>query len=133
MRGFRICCCVLCVPLLGILGCNNSTYTKKGPETLTNNVTILNCTVNPDTAQVHKGDDLTWNIDPSDSHTYSIRFKGHGPFSSPTVPPGQSQKAKGDFLCNTLGDHLSVCRYPYDLVQESSNKTCPDPGVHIVR
>lgn len=131
MRAFRVRSCVLSVLLLGTLGCSNSTYTKKGPETLTNNVTILNCTVTPDTAQVHKGDDLTWKVDPSDSHTYSIRFKGHGPFSSSTVPPGQSQKADGDFWCNTVGDHLGACVYSYRLVQDGTT-TCPDPGVHIV-
>jgi hypothetical protein len=130
MRAFRICCCVICAPLLGILGCNNNTYTKKGPETKSNTVTIANCSATPDTAQVHRGDDLTWSI--GDAHSYSITFKGHTPFSSSTVPPGQSQKANGEFWCNTFGGiHGDYCVYAYDLVQDGS-KTCPDPGVHIV-
>lgn len=132
MRASRICCWVLFVPLLGILGCSSSAYTKKGPETKTNTVTITNCNANPDTVQVSRGHDLTWNIDVSDSHSYSIRFKGHTPFSSSTVPPGQSQKANGDFWCNTIGAiNGNLCVYSYDLVQDGS-KTCPDPGVHIV-
>jgi hypothetical protein len=132
MRASRICYWIVFVPLLGILGCSNSAYTKKGPELKTSIVTITNCIANPDTAQVHSGDDLTWNIDPSDSHSYSIQFKGHTPFSSSTVPPGQSQKAKGEFWCNTFGGiHGEYCVYRYDLVQDG--KTCPDPGVHIVR
>jgi len=132
MRAFRICCCVLCVPLLGILGCSNNVYTKKGPEVMKGSVTITNCNANPDTVQVHRGDDVTWNIDSSDSSSYSIRFKGHTPFSSSTVPPGQSQKAKGEFWCNTFGGiHGDYCVYRYDLVRDGT-KTCPDPGVHIV-
>jgi len=132
MRTFGI-CCVLCVPLLGTLGCNNKPYTKKGPEIKTKMVTITNCNANPDTAQVHKQDDLTWNIDPSDSHSYSITFKGHTPFSSSTVPPGQSQKVVGDSSCNYFGWIAGDnCVYAYDLIQDGT-KTCPDPGVHIVR
>jgi hypothetical protein len=129
MRAFRI-CCVLCLPLLGILGCSDNAYTKKGPETQTNTVTINNCNASPDTARVHRGDNLTWSV--ADAHSYSINFKGRTPFSSHTVPPGQSQKANGEFWCNTFGGiHGDYCVYSYDLVQDGST-TCPDPGVHIV-
>ena len=82
-------CCVVCVPLLGILGCSNNAYTKKGPEVMKGSVTITNCNANPDTVQVHRGDDLTWNS--SDGHSYSIHFKGHTPFSSSTIPPGRGR------------------------------------------
>ena len=133
MRASRIYCWVLTVSLVGILGCNgSSSYTRKGPETKTNTVTINNCDATPDTAQVSRGDNLTWNNDPSDTHSYSIRFKGHTPFSSSTIPPGQSQKVTGEFWCNTFGGlHGNFCQYGYNLVQDGT-KTCPDPGVHIV-
>jgi plastocyanin len=133
MRAFRICgCWLLSVALLGILGCGNTTYTKKGPEVKTNTVKISNCKADPDTAQVPKGDTLTWTIDPSDTHTYSIKFTKSTPVSSSTVPTGQGQKVTGDFFCNTLGGiSTSLCVYSYNLVQDSS-KTCPDPGVHVV-
>lgn len=132
MRAYRVwACCVLSVPLLGIVGCSNATYVRKGPETPTNAVTIKNCAANPDTALVAKGDTLTWNIDASDSHTYSIKFPQHTPFSASNVPPGQAQKANGDFWCNTLGGiNSNLCLYSYNLVQDGS-KTCPDPGVHV--
>jgi len=125
MRTFRTCCCILCVPLLGILGCTNS-HTKGQPVT----VTITNCKANPDRVDVHRGDDLTWNIEQPDSHSYSISFKGHTPFSSSTVPPGQSQKVVGDLSCNYFGwIHGDFCWYPYAVV----GSNCADPGVHIVR
>jgi hypothetical protein len=129
MRASRICYWIVSVPLLGILGCSNSSYTKKGPEGETPTVTITNCNANPDTVLVHRGRDLTWNI--ADGQSYSIRFTGHTPFSSSTIPPGQSQKATGDFWCNTLGGiDKGLCVYPYDLIKDGSK--CPDPGVHIV-
>lgn len=133
MRAFRICgCWLLLVTLLGILGCGNTTYSKKGPEVKTNTVKINNCKADPDTAQVPKGDTLTWTIDPSDTHTYSITFPKSTPVSSSTVPTGQGQKIKGDFWCNSLGGiSTNLCVYAYNLVQDGS-KTCPDPGVHVV-
>jgi hypothetical protein len=132
MRAFSICgCSLLLVPLLGILGCSNSAYVKKGPEVYTNTVKISACVANPDTAQVHKGDTLTWIVDPSDPSTYSINFPKHKPTSSSTVPTGQSQHVTGDSWCSAFGwISTSACVYPYDLVQDGK-KTCPDPGVHI--
>lgn len=124
-------CCVLSVPLLSIVGCSSAPYVRKGPETPTNTVKINNCAANPDTALVAKGDMLTWNIDASDHNQYLIKFRQHTPFATSAVPPGQAQKANGDFWCNTLGGiNGNLCVYGYDLVQNGS-KTCPDPGVHV--
>jgi len=126
MRTFRI-CWILCVPLLGILGCTNSNH-KGEPIT----VTITNCKADPEMVEVYRGDDLTWKIAPSDNQKYSISFKGHTPVSSSTFPAGQSHKVTGDPWCNVLGRFRDdYCRYRYDLVPDGS-KTCADPGVHIV-
>lgn len=133
MRAFRIRGCrLLLVPLFGLFGCSDSAYVKKGPELKTNTVKISNCKADPDTAQVPKGDILTWTIDPPDGHTYSIKFPKSKPVSSSTFPTGQGQNVTGDFWCNNLGGiSTSLCVYPYNLIQDGS-KTCPDPGVHIV-
>jgi hypothetical protein len=125
-------CWLLLVLLLSILGCGGSTYVKKGPETKSNTVKISNCNATPDWVQVAKNDTLTWNIDPPDGHTYSINFPGSTPVSSPTVPPGTSQKVTGDLLCSTLGwIKGGLCEYQYNLIQDGT-KTCPDPGVHVI-
>jgi len=133
MRAFRICgCSLLAGVLLGMAGCGNSSYVKKGAEVKTNVVKISNCKADPDTAQVPKNKMLTWKIDPPDGHTYSINFSKSKPVSSSTVPTGQDQKVTGDGWC-TVGGWLisSWCEYPYNLIQDAS-KTCPDPGVHVV-
>ena len=128
--------CLLLIPLLVSSGCGNSAYVQKGPETYTNTVKISNCKADPDTALVHKGDTLTWNIDPPDGHTYSVKFPKGKPFSSSTIPPGQAQNVTGDFWCNTLGGISSgLCVYGYDLIQDPDPQNhgtkCPDPGVHV--
>jgi hypothetical protein len=99
-------------------------------------VKISNCTATPDTALVHKGDTLNWNIDPLDGHTYVVKFPKGKPFSSSTIPPGQAQNVTGDFWCNTLGGIRSgLCLYGYDLIQDPDPQNhgtkCPDPGVHV--
>lgn len=133
MRALRICgCWLLFVPLLSIFGCDRGAYVKKGPELKTNTVKISNCAADPDTAQVSRGDTLTWTLDPADSHKYSINFSKSKPIPSSTVSTGQGQKVTGDFWCNSLGGiSAGLCVYPYNLVQDGG-KTCPDPGVHVV-
>ena len=104
MRALRIVSsCLLLIPLLVNFGCGNSAYVQKGPAKYTNTVKISGCKADPDTALVHKGDTLTWNIDPPDGHTYSVKFPKGKPFSSSTIPPGKAQNVTGDFWCNTLG------------------------------
>jgi hypothetical protein len=133
MRAIRFCgYWLLLVSVLGNLGCGRGAYVKKGPEIKTNTITINNCNATPDSAQVSINDTLTWVVDPTDSHTYSINFPHNKPISSATVPPGQGQQVAGDFACkhgHWLSD--SFCVYPYNLIQVKV-KTCPDPGVHIV-
>ena len=134
MRAFRIGgYWLMLFPLFGILGCGGSAvYIKKGVETKTNTVKINNCNATPDWVQVLKNDTLTWIIDSSDGHTYSVNFPSSAPISSHTVPPGQGQKVTGDFLCTTLGwINGHYCEFQYNLIQDGV-KTCPDPGVHVV-
>jgi hypothetical protein len=132
MRGFRICVSLLpLVALLGIVGCGGPAYVMKGAEVKTNKVTIKDCTADPDTVQVPKGDTLTWTNDSSDLNHYSISFPKSKPFSSSTVPTGQGQKVNGDFACNYGGwANSNWCRYSYNLIQNDVT-TCPDPGVHV--
>jgi plastocyanin len=128
--------CLLLIPLLVSSGCGNSAYVQKGPETYTNTVKISNCKADPDTALVHKGDTLTWTVDPVDGHTYSVKFPKGKPFSSSTIPPGQGQNVTGDTWCNTLGwISPGFCKYGYDVIQDPDPQNhgtkCPDPGVHV--
>ncbi len=137
MRALRIGSpCLLLIPLLVSFGCGNSAYVQKGAEIYTNTVKISNCKAVPDTALVHKGDTLTWKIDPPESHTYSVNFRKGKPFSSATIPPGQGQNVTGDLWCNTLGGiSPGLCKYGYDLIQDpdpqNNGTKCPDPGVHV--
>ena len=120
------------VLLLCIAGCGSRSYVTKGPEVKTNTINVSNCAAVPDTAQVAKGDTLTWTVNPPDGHTYSITFPHSKPVSSPHVPTGQGQNVKGDFWCSSVGWAIKkVCVYPYNLIQDGS-KVCPDPGVHVV-
>jgi len=132
MRAFKICGCALLVAvLIGILGCDNNSYVRKGAEVKANVVTINNCTATPDTVKVPKGETLTWKIDAGDLHSYSIQFPKSTPLSSSSVPPGQDQTVTGDGWCNHGGWLVeSWCVYRYNLIQDGS-KTCPDPGVHV--
>jgi hypothetical protein len=138
MRAYKICgCCLLLVPLLAMLSCT-AAYVSKGPEVYTNMVKISACKADPDTVRVHKGDTLTWTVDPLDGFSYTINFPNNKPISSSTVPTGQGQVVTGDFWCTSLGWIISSrCVYPYGLIQRGSGSPpppptlCPDPGVHI--
>ena len=130
MRAFTI-CCVLCGPLLGILGCSNNAYTKKGPEVMKGSVTITNCNANPDTVQVHRGDDLTWNIDRLTAVVIRSVSKGTHLSPRPRFLPGRARKQTEISGATPSGECTGYCRYRYDLIQDGT-KTCPDPGVHIV-
>src|SRR5579863_6539895 len=126
MRTSRICSCwLLLVPLLGVLGCSSSAYLQKGPEVKTTTVTINACKANPDTVQVSKGDMLTWKVDPSDTHTYSVKFPKHTPIGSSTAPTGVGQNVTGDFWCRVFGGiSPSQCVYAYNLIQSGNATPC---------
>jgi plastocyanin len=138
MRASKIGCLLVLSGAAVMLNCGGSTaYTKKGPEKPGNTVTINNCNADPDTIAVHKGDVVTWNVDPLESpkHTYSVSFSGRKPIASSTAPTGQGQNITSDFWCNN-GNWIyeKWCVYGYNLIQTdvSPPKTCPDPGVHII-
>jgi hypothetical protein len=126
--------CFFAVTLpLGILGCGgNVAYLHKGPEVATSTITINNCLASPDTAQVKKGQTLTWTVDSTDAHTYSINFPKNKPIASATVPTGQGQPVTGDFACKYFGwINANSCVYSYNLIQVGV-QTCKDPGIHMV-
>lgn len=135
MRASKIFgCWLLLVPLLGVVGCGKSAYVHKGPEVYATTVKVSACKADPDTVLVHKGDTLTWIVDPPDGFTYTISFPSNKPISSTTVPTGQGQNVTGDFWCTVLGGiSPGKCVYPYNLTQSGSGgtTTCPDPGVHV--
>jgi hypothetical protein len=126
---------LLLVPLLGVLSCSKVGYVHKGPEVYTTTVKVSACKADPDTVQVHKGDTLTWIVNPPDGFTYTISFPNNKPISSTTAPTGQGQSVTGDVWCTTLGwISSSKCVYPYNLVRSGGGggtTTCPDPGVHV--
>jgi hypothetical protein len=134
MRAFRICgYCLLLLPLLGISGCSRAPgYTKKGAEVRTDVVRLLaNCTADPDTAGVPKGDTLTW-IAADSVHSYKVHFSNAKPIATADPTTGQGQPVTGDFACNNfrwLSE--SFCVYGYDLIVDGA--TCKDPGIHVVQ
>jgi hypothetical protein len=136
MRAFRICSCILLAgALVGISGCGlSASYTAKGPEVVTNTVTITNCTATPDAASVNEGDSLTWTATPPDGHTYAVHFSGRRPIPAADAPTAQPQKITADKPCKaSLG--LLWCKYGYSVIQDPGTAhptTCADPGVHVV-
>jgi PBP1b-binding outer membrane lipoprotein LpoB len=130
MRLVKIFVVAVGLPLL-LSGCS-AKYTMKGPEKEAKEVTINNCQADPDTIRVHKDADFDWGVPQTDSHTYTVTFKGRTPISVSSVTVSATQKdnphkAKGDLLCSVLGS----CKFPYTLTQ-GNGTTCPDPGVHVI-
>jgi len=133
MKRPRICAnCLLSILLIGILGCGGSvSYLKKGPEVITNTITINNCLATPDTAQVPDNTIVTWIVDTSDSHTYSINFPKSKPFPTSTISPGKGQTAQRDSACKYFSWlNANYCVYAYNLIQVGV-QTCKDPGLHV--
>jgi hypothetical protein len=131
MRVITVCGCFLAAgSLLMFSGCAAS-YTKKGPEKDASVVSINNCQADPDTARVHRNNNVSWIVPNTDPHAYKIQFNRTPiPESSVNVSANAADKphpVKGDFWCNTFGS----CLYPYTLTKEDGT-ACPDPGVHVI-
>jgi hypothetical protein len=131
MKLITICGCLLAAgSLLMFSGCSAS-YTKKGPEREASVVSISNCQADPDTARVHRNNNVSWTVPITDPHTYKIHFK-RTPIPESDVDvsanaPDKPHLVKGDLWCNNFGS----CLYAYTLTKEDGT-ACPDPGFHVI-
>lgn len=129
---------LLIATLFAICSCTGKGYIAKGPEKPGPEVTITNCTADPDQVAIYIKKDPTviWTVKDND-HKYRIDFLGSQPIPDAPATVSASahdkpHKVSPTLGCRLFGPNSNACKYPYTITQDNNNTPCPDPGLHVI-
>lgn len=125
----------VCVLLAGTL-CALASCKKGGSRSgFPPDITISNCSANPDPFPVHDGKSVDWEVGAGDKHDYTIQFSNpaeptHNPFKINHGVGNPAHPIKGYSGCTKDGHGEFDCKY--SLTRDNEQTPCADPIIHIV-